>query len=386
MAKIKPVKYNYSGIKFTIKTRPESGKLYVDFYFEGKRIRRSTDILASKEGIVEVKRVLIPDIAASLLDHVVPPYEDKEWILDELAQEFFILQKSKVRKLTLERNKAHYQNHVFPYFGSRLIDTIKPIELERWQNDLLQKYKAGTVQKFRSILYSIFDKAVDNDIIQKNPLERVTAPKVLLNLQDDEDNADPFTEEELKTIIENANGYMKNFILFMYGCGMRPGEIVALQWSDIDFERKTINVTKTRLRNEDGRTKTKASTRYIDLLPIAENALRAQYELTKEYEHIFISSHKKQFYSHDVISVNFQRILKKTGIKARPLYNIRHTFASQLISKGADIVWVSKMLGHKDVSITLKIYTKFIEESDEIRFKKIEKMGTLMGTLGDKSL
>jgi len=57
-----------------------------------------------------------------------------------------------------------------------------------------------------------------------------------------------------------------------------------------------------------------------------------------------------------------------------------------LISKGADIVWVSKMLGHKDVSITLRIYTKFIEESDEIRFKKIEKMGTLMGTLDDVSL
>jgi len=84
--------------------------------------------------------------------------------------------------------------------------------------------------------------------------------------------------------------------------------------------------------------------------------------------------------------VNFQRILKNAGVKARVLYNLRHTFASQLISKGADIVWVSKMLGHKDVSITLKIYTKFIEENDEIRLKKIEKMGTLMGTLEDESL
>ena len=386
MAKLKPVKYNYSGIKFTIKTRPESGKLYVDFYFEGKRIRRSTDILASKEGIVEVKRVLIPDIAASLLDHVIPPYEDKEWTLDELAQEYFILQKSRIRKLTLERNKAHYQNHVFPYFGSRLIDTIKPIELERWQNDLLQKYKAGTVQKFRSILYSIFDKAVDNDIIQKNPLEKVTAPKVLLNLQYDEDNADPFTEEELRKIIKHAEGYMKNFIMFMYGTGMRPGEIVALRWSDIDFVRKMIHVSKTRLRNEDGQTKTKASTRYVDLLPIAENALKMQQEQTGTLEHVFVNSSQKPFYSHDVIGVNFQRILKKTGIKARPLYNIRHTFASQLISKGADIVWVSKMLGHKDVSITLKIYTKFIEENDEVRLKKIEKMGTVMGTLDNASL
>ena len=57
-----------------------------------------------------------------------------------------------------------------------------------------------------------------------------------------------------------------------------------------------------------------------------------------------------------------------------------HTFASQLISKGADIVWVSKMLGHKDVTVTLKIYTKYIQENDDIRFKKIEQMGTLLGT------
>ena len=106
-------------------------------------------------------------------------------------------------------------------------------------------------------------------------------------------------------------------------------------------------------------------------------ALRDQYENTKGYEHVFISSRKQPFYSHDVIGVNFKRILNAAGVKARVLYNLRHTFASQLIAKGADIVWVSKMLGHEDVSITLQIYTKFIEEDDEIRLKKIEKMGTV---------
>ena len=61
------------------------------------------------------------------------------------------------------------------------------------------------------------------------------------------------------------------------------------------------------------------------------------------------------------------------------MYNLRHTFASQLISNGADIVWVSKMLGHKDVNITLSTYTKNIKENDDIRFKKIEEMGIKMG-------
>ncbi|QEZ89057.1 putative site-specific tyrosine recombinase, phage integrase family (INT_ICEBs1_C_like domain) [Aliarcobacter cibarius] len=84
------------------------------------------------------------------------------------------------------------------------------------------------------------------------------------------------------------------------------------------------------------------------------------------------------FYNHDIISVNFKKILKQSGVKVRPLYNLRHTFASQMISKGADITWVSKMLGHKDVSITLKIYTKFIQEDDETRLKKITQMDKFM--------
>lgn len=65
-------------------------------------------------------------------------------------------------------------------------------------------------------------------------------------------------------------------------------------------------------------------------------------------------------------------------MKERPLYNLRHTFASQLISKGADITWVSKMLGHKDVAIILKKYIKFIQEDDETRLKKIAKIDKFM--------
>ena len=91
---------------------------------------------------------------------------------------------------------------------------------------------------------------------------------------------------------------------------------------------------------------------------MAQKALESQYELTKENPYIFINTSKRHFYSHDIINLHFKKLLKLNGIEIRTLYNLRHTFASQLISNGADIVWVSKMLGHKDVSITLKIYTR----------------------------
>lgn len=70
-------------------------------------------------------------------------------------------------------------------------------------------------------------------------------------------------------------------------------------------------------------------------------------------------------------------------MKERPLYNLRHIFASQMISQGVDIVWVSKTLGHKDVSITLSTYTKFIKEDEATRFQKLEKFGTIFDTLAN---
>ncbi|MCF6206923.1 MAG: site-specific integrase [Sulfurovum sp.] len=387
MAKKKQsIKYNYSGIKFTIRQRYESW--YLDFYFEGKRIRRDTNIPATKDGLIEVKRVLLPEIAASLLDNIIPPYENKEWTLDDMAEEYWTLKKgSKMREHTLSRNIAHYNNHVSPYFGSRMITTLLPMELERWQNDLLEQYKSSSVQKYRSVLYSILDQAVKNDILPKNPLDKVTAPKVMFDLQysDEEEKADPFTADEMQIILDNSNiynrnHYMRNIILLMFASGMRPGEVMSLQWSDIDFERKTISITKTRIRGKDGPPKTKASYRVIDMLPLAEEALRDQYEHTKDYEYVFISSKKEPFYSHDVIGLNFQRILKHADIKPRVLYNLRHTYASHMISNGIDIVYVSKQLGHDNPNITLTIYTHFIEEDDEKRLKKIAEIGTKMVT------
>lgn len=73
--------------------------------------------------------------------------------------------------------------------------------------------------------------------------------------------------------------------------------------------------------------------------------------------------------------------LKKANVQARPLYNLRYTFTSQLISKGVGIVWFSKMPGHKYVSITLKVYTKYIQEEDDIRLKKIAEIDKLIQSL-----
>jgi len=399
MAK-KSIKYFYGDIKFTI--RDQDGHWHLDYYYKTKRVRGSTKEKSTQNGLEIVKKQIIPDIVFGLGESVAQVEkkmnDKKEQTLAEFASDYFALRlkDNKVREHVHYKEVAHYNNHIAPVFGYFKLYAIGVEELEKWQANLKslknKELEPSTKKRIRSVFFGILEKAKKYKRISENPLLYVeTVKKGKPKIQKDKNkkiirdgNIYPFTETELVLIIESTSGYLKNFIQFMVATGMRPGEIVALKWSDIDFNRKKIDVFRTRLRSkipktiQDGDTKTDASYRYIDMLALAEEALLKQKKLTAEYEYIFISYFKRPFYTHDVIGVNFHKILKTSGVKDRPLYNLRHTFASQMISRGVDILWVSKTLGHKDASITLKTYAKFIEEDDDKRFKNIAEIDKKM--------
>ena len=154
----KNIRFIYTDIKFTIKER--YNKWWLDFYLpDGKRIRKSTELSSNQQNLTIIKRQIIPDIIIGLgKEPVEELQESKEWILDDFADEYFELHSTQIREHTNEKNKQHYKNHVSPYFGKRLTSSLTPIELEKWQNRLLLKYRHLTVQKYRSVLYSILQK------------------------------------------------------------------------------------------------------------------------------------------------------------------------------------------------------------------------------------
>ncbi len=273
----------------------------------------------------------------------------------------------------------HYNNHIKPYFKTFTVKEIKPLQLEEWQNKLLIKYKPRTVVKYRSVMYSIFEKAFVNDIIQFNPLAKVKSPltirgkfKKLDDVEDDE--VFPFNKDEIIKILNSTSGNLYYFIVIMVYSGIRPGEIISLTWDDIDFKKKRIAVDKTTVRGKVGDVKTPSSVRYVDIIPVLENELHNLYKETGRKEYLLLSHFKKPFYSHDIISKRFIKLLTDINIKERTLYNLRHTFASTMITQGENILWVSRMLGHKDVSITLKVYARFIKEDEEERLNNLSKI------------
>lgn len=382
---MKSIKVIYGDLKINI--RPINNHWWVDFYHNKKRIRRTTNLKVNDKNLKHIKSIIIPEIVSALTGTNQVEYFEKELILNEFSIQYFNIYKDTVREHVYIRNFKNFNNHIKVHFGKHILNQITPLELELWQQNLLKRYKPSTVTKYRSILFSMFDKALQNDLIKFNPLSRVKSPnsikkRIKTLTQKEDENINPFNSKEIHKILSNITGNLYYVIFFMVHTGIRPGELIALTWDDIDYAKKRITVEKTTVNGKVGDVKTQSSVRYIDMLPQLENMLKELEKETGNYTNLFISHFKKPFYSHDIINLRFKELLKKINIKERSLYNLRHTFASQMISNvnnGIDILWVSKMLGHKDLSITLQVYAKYIKEDDETRFKKIDKIGTILG-------
>lgn len=368
------------GIKFTVKEK--HARWHISFTHNEKRINRSSGLEASKNNLTMIKKEILPQIAQELVASVhsvqSPINTVDDMVLDNFAESYFVLHRETVRSHVHTRSVGNYEQHILPYFQGRKLNSIKPMELESWQNRLLLKYKPLSVQKYRSIFYGILTKAYQNELIAKNPFDMVTAPKLKnRNFSSEENEAiNPFTQKEIDALVaaEDNDTYMPNFIKLMSNSGMRPGELISLTWKDIDFVNRSINVNKTTVNGKVGLPKTKSSIRVIDMIQGAYEALEAQYQLNGNMEYVFTNSSNKRFYSHDIINLNFRKRLGVQNIEVRPLYQIRHSFASRMIKSGVDITWVSTTLGHKDSSITLQVYTKFIKEDNQTRMNNLDKI------------
>lgn len=378
------IKIIYGNLKINIKSI--NNKWWLDFYHNNKRVRKSTLLIANDENLKHIKNIVIPEIITALTGNKEIEYFKKDLNLNEFSHKFFNVYENTVRAHVYKTRKAYYELKIKPYFGNKLLNSITPLELEDWQNQLLKKYKSSTVVKYRSVFYSIFNKALSNDLIRYNPLSRVKSPltinKEFKKLSDNEDDiVNPFNKDEILKILDNTTGNLHYFIFIMFYTGIRPGELISLTWNDIDFEKRRIAVDKTTFQGKVGNVKTQSSVRYIDILLPLENKLKELKSITENYDYLLLNQSKKPFYSHDVLNRRFKQLLKEINIKERNIYNLRHTFASYMISNiqnGVDILWVSKMLGHKDASITLKVYAKFIKEDDTTRIKKINSLGIVL--------
>lgn len=344
--------------------------IYVYGSINGKHYRLSTGKEATKLNLAWIRHNY-KDVLLQLIDKQLHPKISTNF--SEFGLESLKANEYSRKSSTILAYKYSYQKHIAPYFEHYDLVDIKPIDIKKWQSKLLQNLEPGSVGSVRTILSTILADAVIDGLISTNPISSVKLPKPLLK-----EPMVPFTPEEVKKLIQFASGWFKTYLQLAFFSGMRPGEILALRWENIDFEAKRIHIRRTMHKGALGTPKT-GRERIIDMLSIVEQGLKEQYKITGlNYEYIFSHSIGRKPYGspRSIVKNHWRPLLRRCGFALRHLYDTRHTFATMMLLAGEDILWVSQMLGHSTIATTMKYYIKYIPNSAKSRAEEVQNFCT----------
>lgn len=267
-----------------------------------------------------------------------------------------------------ENTKRDYiryiQNELIPAFGHILITELNPSIIKDWI--LTRKQSSKYVSNLLIPFTALLDDAKNDGIIKENPINQLSLKRLFKCFEDDSDyEIEPFTKSERRLILGYADTELRNLIQFGFYSGLRVGEIIALQWDEFSSDKKMIKVNHTLVRGKLHKPKTASSIREIILLGQAYNAIIEQRKLAKHSKFIFNNPNTgKNWHSTDGFRKHWVKLFDQLDIKYRNPYQMRHTFASMLISKGENIHKVAKYLGHKNIKMVIGIYGKFIPEDN----------------------
>ena len=280
---------------------------------------------------------------------------------------------SAIRKTLAPSTAREYESSIRMIsqdIGDNLLASITTMAIRQWISSLECSNKR--INNMLVPMRGMFKDLYADGVIERDPMDRIK------NLSIMKHEPEPFSQDEVARITNVLPACIANMVEFAAWTGLRTGELFALTWKDIDFTRKTCRVNKSMTRGVlKPCPKTSASVRDVELLPAAMNALAAQKPTSfMAGEHIFLQVNGKPFNDDKQFrEKSWMFALKKAGIQYRPPYQLRHTFASTMLSAGANPMWVAKQMGHADWGMIRKVYGKWIPQAHS----EVERMAKELG-------
>ncbi|MDP4181937.1 MAG: site-specific integrase [Bacillota bacterium] len=354
LKKDKAKRENGEGSITELKNGTYMGKIQID------GVRRSVYGKSKPEVVRKIQQLSITSING-LKDSSVMKLET--WMLFWLEN----FKKLKLKPKTYEVYETQSKHHLWPELGHITLKDLNALQIQKYINEKSKRLSAATVRKQFNILNSSLEKALANDMISKNPCKHIELPIL------EQKEIKAFTQEEERNFLENAKDD-KLYVLFILALdtGLRLGELLALNWSDIDFENSEIRVNKNLIYVKDfkGATqnknilivqdtpKTKSSIRKV---PVTVRAMKLLQEYKSDRNLVFCTR-TNNYISPRNVERSFVRIAKKAGIDDCNFHSARHTYATRLFELGVPVNVVSKLLGHAKTSITSDIYISVIPQ------------------------
>jgi integrase len=358
-----------------VKIRKRGGKWYVFVNYHGRR--KAKCVGSSREIAEQVRRQLeaklaLGDLAVFDTDEraeTFSSYADK-WLKNYARVE--------CKTSTADGYESVIEQYLRSRFGDRALNQIKRDDVKLMINDLIAlNLSRNTIRNALCVIRGIYNEAIEEGVLEVNPAARLgrftRTPKT------GEIKGISLTSAEAEQFLEAAKEICPEYhplFLMALRAGLRRGELVALQWGDIQFgkdehdaNRFTI-VQHNYVRREHTTTKSKKSRR-VDLSRelrrvlielrdrrLLDAFLKGKDDISDEF--VFPSPEGSILDPDNLYHRYFQPVLAKSGLRKIRLHDLRHTFGSLLIQSGASIVYVKEQMGHSSIQVTVDTYGHLI--------------------------
>ncbi|MEC1155504.1 tyrosine-type recombinase/integrase [Cytobacillus horneckiae] len=335
----------------------------------GKRKEKSKQGFKTEN---EAYRALL-EVKTDILNGEVKRVENSNLTVSEWLDIWYETHKNDWKISTRRQRESAIRLQIKPLLGKYKLEKLEKTTYKRdFINELLKKYKPTTVHLIHRIFKIAINSAVDDEIIPRNRFNKIT---IELNRKND----NFFTALELKKFLVNCEKLLTTtnytLILLLAHTGLRKGEALGLQWKDINFDKRTLTVERTRDHKGVRTPKTKNSYRTI----LIDEAFIKQLETyrtwckqtmlsfgrhLKDDAFVFISYQKGTPISESLLEHTMNKIVQRTRCKRITPHGLRHTHATILISQRIPVKVISDRLGNTPQMI-LDIYGHSFKDLEE---------------------
>ena len=376
-----PAKGSSEGYVFFNKQRKKWNAQYIDYDIKTGKVKKRTKSFKTEE---EAKKYL----STIMYQKENPLYIEHHGIpLCEILKQNLKL-KSETNQIALAqygRITRSIQQLEKSTIGNKNIDTITSDELQAYLNSL-KHLSNSMIEKAYQQLNQAFKIAMNKGYIMKNPMTDVIRPKSdkenkivrALTLEEQQQ----FTQWLINKPISEYK-YKNVFLIQMY-MGLRVGETLALSTHDIDLRNRKINVHRTLTTDEKGniimgnKTKTYAGKRILPipnfLYPYIIEQMQIANNQKNNDENLLFKPNNSKYCRRSTINNELKRIFKiEFGITDISSHSLRHTFGTRCIESGMAPVVVQRLMGHKNIAVTLNTYTSVFDKYKERELDKVNQ-------------
>lgn len=383
--------------KVNVRTRPETGTLYLDFFVRGTRCREQTaladtaenrkrlQVLASRiqkeleRGTfdyaahfpnspkaarfklgAELEAPAVAPAPAPLLTSPAPLHDTPSFA--EFAELWFLEMSPQWRRLHRQGVREVMDKNLLPIFGSRSLHEITKAHVLSFRADLAKMpgrkgatLGAGRVNKIMCFLRQILNEAADR--FEFTPAFRGIKP-----LKQKRTDVEPFSLEEVQRLIDTVRPDFRDYLTVRFFTGLRTGEVNGLKWKHVDLERNLVLVRETVVngQEEDG-VKTDQSIRDITMLPLVRQAIESRLKVRAPgCQWVFASAEGNPIDAHNFTNRVWNPLLRYLGLEPRRPYQTRHTAATLMLAAGENPEWIAQIMGHSTTAMLFKVYSRYV--------------------------